>query len=191
MIGELPTSLIVGAEEWDIRTDFRDVLKILLAFGDPNVDDAEKVLICLQIIYESFEEMPPEDYEEAFKQALNFIDCDMPEGKADKHSPRTMDWEQDGNIIIPAINKVAGYEVRSVKYLHWWSFMGYFMEISTDGVFGTVLRLRQKKRPGSKASLDKFEKEFWNANRELCELKPKLSDDEIERKKRLNEMLKR
>lgn len=191
MIGELPTSLTVGEEEWDIRTDFRDILKILLSFGDPNMEDPEKILICLQILYESFDEMSPDDYEEAFKQALIFIDCEMPEGNTGKHSARTMDWEQDGNIIIPAINKVAGYEVRSTKYLHWWSFVGYFMEISTDGVFGTVLRLRQKKRPGSKASLDTHEKEFWAANRELCELRPKLSDEEIERKKRLNEMLKR
>lgn len=189
MIGDLPTSLIVNGEEWDIRTDFRGVLRIIAAFGDPNVESAEKIYICLQILYESFEEMPESDYEAAFKAALCFIDCDMPGSKKQGKSARTMDWEHDEAILFPAINKVAGYETRSVPHLHWWTFMGYFMEISTDGVFGNVLRLRQKKR-NRKTPLDKAEKEFWNANKELCELKPKLSDAEKAAKDRLMKMLR-
>lgn len=189
MVGELPKSIIINGEEWDIRTDFRDILKIILAFGDPNVDNAEKIFICLHILYEGFEEMPEDDYETAFREALRFIDCDMPESRKKAHSARTMDWEQDNSILFAAINKVAGCEVRTMTYLHWWSFMGYFMEISTDGVFGSVLRLRQKKR-NRKTPLDKAEKEFWTANRELCEIKPKLSDEEKAAKERLKRMLK-
>ena len=188
MIGELPTSLVINGEEWDIRTHFLDILKIIVAFNDPNIDNAEKIYICLSILYEGFDEMPESDYEAAFKAALNFIDCGMPEGKKKPNSARTMDWEQDESILFPAINKIAGYEVRSVKYLHWWTFMGYFMEISTDGVFGSVLRLRQKKK-NRKTPLDKAEKEFWSANRELCEIKPKLSEEEKEAKERLKRML--
>jgi hypothetical protein len=67
--------------------------------------------------------------------------------------------------------------------------MGYFMEISTEGVFGNVLRLRQKKH-NRRMQLDKSEREFWAANRELCELKPKLSEAEKAAKERLKNMLK-
>jgi len=188
MIWELPKTILLGGEEWDIRTDFRDVLKIVIAFGDPNLENEEKIYICLQILYEGFDEIPEEQYEAAFTAALNFIDCEMPENqKNGKLSPRTMDWEQDSNILFAAVNKIAGYEVRSVNYLHWWSFIGYFMEIPADGVFGNILRLRQKK---AKGKLDKSEREFWAANRSLCELKPKLSDKEKAAKERLKQMLK-
>ena len=122
--------------------------------------------------------------------AYDKTDLDIPEeGKKKPGSARTMDWEQDESILFPAINKIAGFETRSVEYLHWWTFMGYFMEISTDGVFGSVLRLRQKKK-NRKTPLDKTEKEFWNANRELCEIKPKLSEEEKAAKERLKNMLR-
>ena len=189
MIGELPTSIVINNEEWDIRTHFTDVLRIISAFDDPNMDNAEKIYTCLQILYESFDEMPESSYETAFKEAVKFIDCDMPESKRIIKNVRTMDWEQDESIIFPAINKVAGYEVRAVPYLHWWTFIGYFMEISTDGVFGSVLRLRQKKH-NKKTPLDKAEKEFWAANKGLCEIKPKLSDEEKAAREKLKAMLK-
>ena len=189
MIGDLPKSINLNGEEWAIRTHFQDVLKIIVAFGDPNLEANEKIYVCLTILYENFEDMTEDLYESAFKNAIRFIDCEMPESKRGKYSARTMDWEQDEKILFPAINKIAGYEVRSVPYLHWWTFMGYFMEISTDGVFGNVLRLRQKKR-NRKTPLDKAEKEFWSANRELCEIKPKLSEAEKENKEKLKQMLK-
>ena len=189
MLGDLPTSITINGEEWDIRTHFQDILKIIVAFNDPNVDNAEKIFICLRILFISFDEMPESDYEQAFRAALHFIDCEMPESKKKSNNARTMDWEHDESILFPAINKIAGCEVRSLPYLHWWTFMGYFMEISTDGVFGNVLRLRQKKR-NKKTPLDKAEKDFWAANRELCEIKPKLSDDDRAAKERLKQLLK-
>lgn len=190
MIGTLPATIIINGEEWDIRTNFHDILKIIVAFNDPNLDEAEKVFICLQILYEGFDEMPESEYETAFKEALRFIDCGIPESKRQgKKNARTVDWEHDESILFPAINKIAGCEVRSLPYLHWWTFMGYFMEVSTDGVFGNVLKLRQKKQ-NSKTPLDKAEKEFWAANKALCEIPTKLSDEEKAAKERLNQMLK-
>ena len=47
MIGELPKSLTVNGVEHPIRTDFRDVLKIVCAFNDPELEQEEKVYICL------------------------------------------------------------------------------------------------------------------------------------------------
>lgn len=184
MIGDLPKSLYVDGEEHAIRTDFRDVLTIIEAFNDPELEDREKIFVCLYVLYEDFEDIDPEAYEEAYKEAIRFIDCgDEPkEGK----SPRTMDWEQDEKILFPAINNVAGFEVRSSEYVHWWTFMGYFMEIH-DGVFSQVLSLRQKKSKGKK--LEKYEREFWQANKDMCVLKPRLSKAEREEKERLEAIL--
>lgn len=183
---ELPESLEVAGREYEIRTDFRDVLKILIAFHDPDMEEQEKIYVCLFILFLDFEELPPEDYEEAFKAAVQFIDCGREWQDSPKKSPRVMDWEQDGNLLFPAINKVAGREVRTVDYMHWWTFMGCYMEIS-DGIFSTILSIRQKRAKGKK--LEKWEREFWQVNKDICVLKKKISQEEQEERDRLNALL--
>lgn len=184
MIGELPKALDVNGTTFAIRTDFRDVLKIVCAFDDAELEDSEKVFICLFILFEDFEHIPEKDYEAAFKAALSFIDHGAEEEKG--KSPRVMDWEQDESILFPAINKVAGFETRAAEYIHWWTFLGYFMEI-TDGVFSQVLSVRSKK--ARHKPLEKWEREFWNKNKALCVLKPKLTEEEKKAKERLNALL--
>lgn len=183
MIGELPKKLSVNNCEYAIRSDFRDVLKIVCAFSDPELKDEEKIYVCLLILFEEFENMSQSDYGAALSAALDFIDHGM---KDSVKSPRTMDWEQDENIMFPAVNKVAGFETRTCDYLHWWTFIGYYMEIS-DGVFSHVLNMRMKKAKHKK--LDKWEQEYWNANKSICVLQPKLTAEEQAAKDRLNAML--
>lgn len=185
MIGGLPKSLIVAGTEYGIRTDYRVILDILEAFGDPDLEAKEKIYVCLYILYEDFELIPPEQYEEAYKAAIDFIDAGQKKDDKRPH-PRTMDWEQDAPIIFPAINSIAHTEVRSISYLHWWTFLGYFMEIR-EGIFAQVLGLRQKRAKGKK--LEKCESEFWRSNRDICELKKKVSSEERAIKEELNALL--
>lgn len=184
MIGNLPKSLTVNGIDYLIRTDFRDILKIICAFNDPELEPGEKVYICFCILYKDFENLPQTDYEEAFKIAREFIDHGI---KDDRPSPRIMDWEQDENLIFPAINKVAGFEVRAAEYIHWWTFTGYYMEIPPEGAYSTILSMRAKKSKHKK--LEKWEQEYWNANKSICVLKPKLTAEEQAAKDRLNELL--
>ena len=100
--------------------------------------------------------------------------------------PRSMDWAQDAPLIFPAVNRAAGFEVRSVEYMHWWTFVGLFMEIR-ESVFSTVLNLRQKKNRGKK--LEKHEKEFWDENKGICVLKARLTDEEKAEKDALEKLL--
>lgn len=179
MTFELPTSLEVAGQEYEIYTDYRDVLNIITAFEDPNLEPAEKQYICLHNLYKDDEKIPQEHYAEAYKAAIAFIDNGM---ESDQGGPRTMDWEQDAPVLFPAVNHVAGFEVRSVDYLHWWTFTGFFMEIK-ESVYATVLSIRSKKAKGKK--LEKWEKDFWQANKKLCVLKEKLTEEEQAEKDRL------
>ena len=184
MIGYLPQKLKVGTQYYKIRSDYRDVLKILAAFGDSELTDEEKIYVCLFILYKDFTLIPQELYEDAFKEAISFIDNGMK--SESKKQMRVMDWEQDEPILFPAINKVAGFETRRAKYIHWWTFLGYYMEIS-EGVFSHIIGMRLKKAKGKK--LEKAEREYWNANLAMCRLTVKLSEEEQQTKNRLNEML--
>ncbi len=184
MIGELPKSLNVNGIEYDIRTDFRDVLNILLAFDDPNLSPQEKTYVCLYIMYMDFEKIPPQDYKEAAEKAMEFIDHGT--GNNKRQSPRVMDWEQDECILFPAINRVAGFETREKEYIHWWTFVGYYLEIR-EGLFSNVVAIRAKKKKGKK--LEKWEQEFYNANVNICKLREKLSDEEKERRQRILDII--
>ncbi len=179
----LPTRLDVVGREYDIRTDFRDILKILTAFDDPELEANEKQYVCLYILYVDFNAIPREAYEDAYRAAIRFIDNGI---EGDGKSPRTMDWEQDAAILFPAVNKAAGFETRSADYLHWWTFAGFFMEIK-DSTYATILSLRQKKAKGKK--LEKWEREFWQSNAKICRLRTKLTAEEQAERDRLNALL--
>jgi len=182
-IFSLPTALAFGGREWDIDPDFRQVLRILSALEDPDLTDEEKALVCLMDLYVDFTEIPGEQLQAAFDAAIAFIDHGAGDGKP---GPRTMDWGQDAPLIFPAVNRAAGFEVREAEYLHWWTFLGYFMEIR-DSVYSTVLGLRGKKARHKK--LEKAEQEFWNENIGICRLRARLTEDEIAEKERLKQIL--
>ena len=173
MIGRLPRSLMVGSHEYAIRTDFRVVLTIMQAFADPDLTDREKCFVCMKCLYEDFDSIPAEDIEQAAKQAYWFVNGgDMPHSS----SPvRTFDWEQDEQLIFPAVNRAAGFEVREVEYLHWWTFLGYFGTIG-EGLFSEVLRLRGRLAKGK--PLDKTDREFYREHRSMIDLKKRLTEEE-------------
>ena len=183
MIYDLPRTVEFGGRVWGIRTDFRDVLNVLEAFEDPELTDGEKAYVCLRNLYEDYEAIPREQLQAAYDAIVAFIDHDSGERQ---NGPRTMDWRQDAPLIFPAVNRVAGCEVRSAEYLHWWTFLGLFLEIR-DSMYSTVLSLRQKRARGKK--LEKWEQEFWNQNLRLCRIRERLTEAEQDEKARLEALL--
>lgn len=163
MLGLLPTTLDVNGATYDIRSDYRDILKIFSAFNASELNDREKAYVLLRQIYVNFENVPLDDYQAAYEAAFSFIDYTIHD---DKPSPRIVNWDKDEQLIFPAINKIAGFEVRSAKYMHWWTFLGYFQGIDRDDTWGFVLLIRQKR--AKHKQLEKNEREFFNANRALC-----------------------
>lgn len=167
MLGCLPTTVNVNGRNFDIRTDFRDILQVILAFHDDALSNTEKAYVLLNKLYVHVDQMPEDDYPAACQAAISFIECQTRE---DKPGPQLINWEKDEQMLFPAINKVAGYEVRACKYLHWWTFLGYFQGVDHDSTWGYVLMIRQKKAKHKK--LEKHEQEFFNANRVMCEVTP-------------------
>ncbi|RHF82021.1 Gp15 family bacteriophage protein [Coprococcus comes] len=188
---KLPTTLRVGWKEYEIRTDYRAVLDILIAMNDPDIyagmneqeKNAEQSMTMLQILYLDFDSIPPQHWKEAAEQAIEFIDCGF--SSDNKPKPRLMDWNQDAPILIPAVNKVAGKDIRAGKYMHWWTFLGLFMEIG-ESTFATVVGLRDKKKRGKK--LEKWEQEFYKNNKSLVDLKVKQIERSEEEKEELREL---
>ena len=182
---DLPVSLTIGDTGFDIETDFRKVLYVLSVFNDPDYEPDEQAAVCLRVMVKDWESLPPARYREAMEALAAFIDG--PGVREDKRRPmpRTMDWEQDGPVIIPAVNRVLGQEVRALPYLHWWTFLGAYMEIG-ECLFSTVVGIRQKRARGKK--LDKQEQQFVRENKALVDLRRKLTAQEREQKDELRKL---
>ena len=172
---ELPSALEVGGKNWTIRTDFRAILDVLKYFDDPDYEDDEKIIVCLDILYEDFESMPMNLYQEAIEKAIDFIDMGIKDDGRKK--PHVMDWEQDAAIIIPSINSVLHTEIRSVRYMHWWTFLSAYYEIG-DCLFAQIVRIRDHLARGK--PLDKEDRKWYRENRHLVDFKARYTDAEKE-----------
>lgn len=186
MIGSLPKQLNINGTDRAIRSDFRVALLIFQACADPELTDQEKAMAMIECLYEDFENIDPEDHQEANDQAAWFLEGGGALDNDHQQAKKVMDWEQDEKMIFASVNKIAGYETRAVDYMHWWTFLGYFNEIG-EGLFTTVISIRQKKDKGKR--LEKHEQEFYRENPSLIDIKVKLTAEEQAEKDYWNSLL--
>lgn len=172
MLGQLPKSLEVNGVDYEIRTDFRNILTIFEAFEDPDLTDQDKAFVLMARVFADLGKIPKKDYTAAYEAAVKFIEGGSAT-KGRKTNYRLFNWIKDEQLIFPAVNKVAGCEVRLAEYMHWWTFLGYFGNVDKDDLWSFVLSIRQKRAKGKK--LEKWEREFLNANRDLCSIESTVS----------------
>lgn len=178
----LPESAVIGGIEYEINTDFRDVLEIMKHLNDPNEPDFVRWQIAIALFYEG--DIPDEYRLEAMEYLAAFIS--YAEADNTKPGPKLIDWEQDSKEIIADVNKVAGREIRSLEYLHWWTFLSYFQAIG-EGQLSTLVAIRSKLAKGKK--LEDWEKEFYRENKSRVDLKKVYSAEELAEQERLKKIL--
>lgn len=172
---QLPYSLNVNGVDYAIRTDFRVILDILEHMGNPEYEDDVKIEIMLRILFLDWQSIPTVDVFEAAQAAIDFIDMGL--GGEKTNSPRLMDWQKDAPLILPAVNNALGVDVRGLAELHWWTFLGAYMNIG-ESLFSEVVYIRSKKARGEK--LEKHELKFLRENYNLISLPEKYTSGDIE-----------
>lgn len=173
MTWELPLTAKIGGIEYEIATDYRDILDIISRLQSDK-DNEIKSLVALNLFYENYDSIPPEYRQEAANYLSSFINCFEPIEA--KKSPKQIDWEQDYNIMSAEINKVAGQEVRLLPYLHWFTFIGYFHTIG-EGQLSTICSIRKKLR--DKKKLDRWEQEFYKENKSKIDFRRKAETEAV------------
>lgn len=167
---ELPTQLEIGGKLHAIRNngDFRMVLDCFRELNSTELDDIGRILSSLVIFYSEMNDPDDlfivfgDDYQEAVKKMFWFFNCGQ-ENTGKQSNYTLVDWEKDSQLIAGAINAVAQKEVRSLEYLHWWTFMGYYFEIH-DSAWNSIVAIRYKIKTHKK--LEKEEERFKRENPE-------------------------
>ena len=179
---DLPQTATIGGVEYQLTTDYRDVLEIIDHLNDPEKPEYLRWQIAVALFFDC-EEFPEEYLQEAMEYLAMFISCgDISAAPG----PKLMDWEQDAQVIVADVNKVAGTEIRAVPYLHWWTFLSYFRAIG-EGQFLNLVSIREKLRSGKK--LEPWEREYYQKNPERVILKTKYSAEEEAELDELKELL--
>lgn len=171
---DLPTLVKLGGAEYQIRWDYRPILDICAALQDPELDNQERAEVALTIFYQDFEKIPADCIQESIDQLFWFINCGRK--KNQNNEPKLIDWNQDFDVIAPAVSKFLGRSIRSKEPLHWWDFIDAYSEIG-DCTFAQVVRIRYVKARGKK--LDKQDQEWYRRNRHLVDFNTKYSNSDI------------
>lgn len=177
----LPETAMIGGREYELNTDYRDIISIMGYLDDPDTPEFLRWQIAVALFYEG--EIPEEHMQQAMEYLAAFISCGE---KNEKPGPKLLDWEQDSRAIVADVNKVAGREIRSLPYLHWWTFLSYFQAIG-EGQLSTIVSIRDKLRRGKK--LEKWEQEFYRENKSRVDLKKKYSAEDLAEQERLKKLL--
>lgn len=177
----LPRTANIGGTVYPINADFRDVLEITGYLTDESRPEFLRWQIALALFYDG--EIPLAHQNEAMEYLAGFISY----GEQDsKPGPKLLDWEQDAQIIVGDVNKVAGQEIRALPYLHWWTFLSYFYGIG-EGQLSTVVSIRDKLRRGKK--LEKWEQEYYRENKSRVDMKKRYTPEELAEQERLKRLL--
>lgn len=164
---ELPVSFQIGDKQLNIteKGDYRMVFSCFSALNDKELTKEERVLCSLIIFYEDINSLEDiinfPNLQELISKMYWFFNCGDDKGVGINKHYKLIDWEGDSQLIASAINKVANTEIRTVPYIHWWTFMGYYLAIG-ESPLATVVGIRSKIMEGKK--LEKYESKFRHDN---------------------------
>lgn len=177
MTWDLPVCVEIKGQKHPIRNkcDYRVVLDVFCALNDNDLSDEEKIKCALFIFYEDVSKI--DDFETAIKEMFRIINGGEEEEQAQNNKPKLMDWEHDFPVLVAPINRVLGYEVRSVSYLHFYTFLSAYYEIG-ECTFSAVVSIRKKRAKWQK--LEKWEIDFLRENRKMIDFPQKFTMEEEE-----------
>ena len=178
----LPVKTVIGGQEYDLHTDYRDILEIFSYFEDPDLPEYLRWQIALALFYEG--QIPEKDFKEAADYLAFFIGCGQPQQKP---GPKLLDWQTDAAAILADMNRVAGQEIRSLPFVHWWTFLSWFHSIG-QGQLSAIVGIREKLYRGKK--LDGWEQEFYRENKNRVDMQKRYSREELREQERLQALLK-
>ena len=183
MIGyDLPLSIEVNGKDHPItnKGDYRVIQDCFAVLNDKDIPERFRIIDCLKIFFEDINSdedvlfVFQDHVDEAVKKMFSFFNCNQIEiGR--KTNLKLFDWEQDAQLVCAAVNNVAGTEIRSLPYLHWVTFMGYYISVG-ESVLATVIGLREKKARGKK--LEKHEREYIMNNPQFFTTREQLKQQE-------------
>jgi hypothetical protein len=141
---DLPEAVLIDGQEYKINTDFRDCLRVILAFEDEELTGQEEQMIMLSNLYSE----PIEDTQAALEMGTKFLNGGKV-GDEEETGPRLFSFEKDANLIFAAFRQTHNIDLENTEYMHWWKFMALFMDLGSETTFCNLVGLRKRIKNGT------------------------------------------
>lgn len=142
LIEQMPTAIEIDGHDYEINSDFRTCLRIILAFEDPELAMIEKQIILLDNLYKE----RPENIKEAFEKGIRFLNGGE-ESHAEESPMRLYSFDKDANYIMAAFQQTHGIDLEKAE-MHWWKFLALFMDLGSETTFSSIVGLRKRLKTG-------------------------------------------
>jgi hypothetical protein len=159
LIEELPEAVEIDGKEYEINTDFRVSLRIILAWEDDTLTGYEKQMIMLQNLYP----VMSDDVQGALEQGTKFLNGGKVEVFENANPMRLYSFSKDANLIFAAFKQTHGIDLQE-EQLHWWKFLSLFMDLGSETTFCQLIGLRKRVKTGTAS------KEEQQSAREMGEM---------------------
>jgi hypothetical protein len=147
LIDGLPKKVDIEGEEYEINTDYRNVLLYFRALKDDELEDAEKLEIAIKLFFRK----TPRNVEKAIRYINEeYIVClnrKKIKGRVRVKDPKeraVFDFEQDGTLIYVSFMQEYGIDLRKEK-MHWRVFKALFDGLGEETALSRVIEFRRMK----------------------------------------------
>ena len=171
---ELPLTVSVDGREYAVNTDFRDCLRVIMAFEDSELTPQERQQIILSNLYP----VQPQNILAALEAINTFLNGgEIAETSGDDAPLRLYSFSKDANFIFSAFRQTHNIDLQTAR-LHWYEFLALFMDLGQETTFCQLVGLRKRIKTG------KATKEERQAAREMGEMidVPEIDDRTLEEK---------
>lgn len=147
LIDTMPTTVEIDGKEYEINTDFRTCVNIMLAFEDTELTNVEKQTVMLANLYDQM----PENGKLAAERAIWFLNGGKEEQQESSVSSKThryYSFGKDASFIVAAFKQTHGIDLLDTEYMHWWKFMALFMDLGQETTFTNLVALRKRVKIG-------------------------------------------
>ena len=188
-----PTYVIVNDRKYNIRTDFRIAIRCNNIACDENVDEYERALAIIYILFENGLEHQ-EDYEKLLELALKYLSCNKE--IAENGEDPDMDYNEDMPYIEASF--MSDYKIDlSNEKMHWWKFNNLMNGLS-NSEFGNCCvlnRIRNLRSYNTSEIEDRKQRAKIEKAKQFVALKKykkenNLTKEQLESIKKLDEILK-
>jgi hypothetical protein len=152
LLDPLPEAITVSGKKYKINSDFKPVIKSLIAYEDNDLTGLEKQSKLLQNLLP----VMPNDIQTAAEQINLFLagKGGAPEENDEGQAPnglRLYSFDQDAKYIYSAFLQTHKIDLQKVD-LHWWVFLSLFMDLGQETFFCQLIALRKRLATPGKAS---------------------------------------
>ena len=182
---ENPKFVEVNGNKYLINTDFKTALKCDEIARDVNINDIERALAIIYLLFGEKAVKNSKDWEKLLKLAIKYIKC----GKEDKESEEKepdMSFKQDWGYIQASFMSDYGIDISNAN-IDWWTFYRLIEGLTENSILNRVRYVRSYDISQIK---DQKERNEWIKRKKEVELKREKTLEELEMDKLFDKLMK-